>query len=263
MTDLLSSPLTRLTDVENPAGGPQPAAPEKPGAAVLELRDITLDYPDGVDADGQPVILRALDRVNLTLKRGDFYALTGASGSGKSSLLSVAAGLITPTGGQRLIQGADTTGYKDAQLAALRRREIGLIFQQPNLIPSLTAAEQLELVARIGGAKGAGLKEARRRAQNLLELVGLEAAASRKVHQLSGGQRQRVNIARALMGNPSLLLADEPTSALDAERSEAIVNLLGQVTAEFKTATLMITHDQGHSRAVDTVLTMADGRLLG
>ena len=246
MTDLLTRPLAEETL----------AAP-----SVLELRDIVLDYPDGVDEQGNPRTMRALDHVNLTASRGEFIALTGASGSGKSSLLSVAAGLITPTAGARLINGTDTTAYKDADLAALRRTDIGIIFQQPNLIASLTAVEQLELTARISGARGAELKAARATAADLLDMVGLGDAANRRVHQLSGGQRQRVNIARALMGSPSLLLADEPTSALDAERSAAIVELLVKVTAEFNTATLMITHDLEQVQLTDRVEHMVDGRL--
>lgn len=246
MTDLLTRPLAEETL----------AAP-----SVLELRDIVLDYPDGVDADGTPRTMRALDHVNLAASRGEFIALTGASGSGKSSLLSVAAGLITPTSGARIINGTDTTTYKDADLAALRRTDIGIIFQQPNLIASLTAAEQLELTARISGARGAELKAARSTAADLLDMVGLGEAANRRVHQLSGGQRQRVNIARALMGSPSLLLADEPTSALDAERSAAIVELLANITAEFKTATLMITHDLEQIQLTHRVEHMVDGRL--
>lgn len=229
--------------------------------SILELKDISLDYPDGLDDQGQPRTVRALDRVSLTLKAGDFKALTGSSGSGKSSLLSVAAGLIQPSSGQRLIQGQDTSSYSEAQLARLRREKIGLIFQQPNLIPSLTALEQLEVMARISGLGGAQLKEARTRAADLLDLVGLKDQASRRVHQLSGGQRQRVNIARALMGSPLLLLADEPTSALDAERSEAIVQLLAEVTREFGTATLMITHDLDQLALTQGSWRMVDGRL--
>lgn len=231
-------------------------------ATALELRNITLDYPDGVDATGNPVTARALDDISLTVDRGEFLALTGASGSGKSSLLSVAAGLITPTSGTRLINGVDTTGYRDSQLAELRRTTIGIIFQQPNLIASLTAAEQLELVARIGGARGKDLRAAKSRAADLLELVGLSSAAHRRVHQLSGGQRQRVNIARALMGQPAVLLADEPTSALDSERSEEIVRLLARVTDEFNTATLMITHDAEQAKLATGQVHMVDGRLL-
>lgn len=228
---------------------------------VLELRDIVLEYPDGVDADGNPTVMRALDSVSLTAHRGTLTAVTGASGSGKSSLLSVAAGLITPTSGARIIQGNRTENYSDRQLAELRRTTVGFIFQQPNLLASLTAAEQLELVARISGVRGTDLKVARQRATELLDLVGLGAEKGRKMHQLSGGQRQRVNIARALMNTPALLLADEPTSALDAERSASIVELLARITREFNTATLLITHDGDQLAHADRTVHMADGCL--
>lgn len=230
-------------------------------SAALELRNITLDYPDGVDTAGNPLTSRALDNINLTIERGEFIALTGASGSGKSSLLSVAAGLITPTSGTRLIDGTDTTGYRDSQLTELRRTTIGIIFQQPNLIASLTALEQLELVARMGGARGRELRAARSRAADLLDLVGLSAATHRRAHQLSGGQRQRVNIARALMNQPTVLLADEPTSALDSERSQEIVELLVKATSELNTATLMITHDIDQAKLAHRQLQMRDGHL--
>lgn len=229
---------------------------------ALTLTNITLDYPDGLNPDGSPRTVRALDTINLTAHRGQLIALTGSSGSGKSSLLSVAAGLTTPTSGQRIIDGQDTTHYKDHQLTQLRRTSIGIIFQQPNLIPSLTAAEQLELTARISGLKGKELAAARTKARDLLNLVGLDQAATRRPHQLSGGQRQRVNIARALMGSPALLLADEPTSALDTERSQAIMGLLHTITQEFKTATIVITHEPDHTRQAHRTLTMQDGKLL-
>lgn len=228
---------------------------------MLELRDIVLEYPDGVDADGNPTVMRALDSVSLTAHRGTLTAVTGASGSGKSSLLSVAAGLITPTSGARIIQGNRTENYSDRLLAELRRTTVGFIFQQPNLLASLTAAEQLELVARISGVRGTDLKVARQRATELLDLVGLGAEKGRKMHQLSGGQRQRVNIARALMNTPALLLADEPTSALDAERSASIVELLARITREFNTATLLITHDGDQLAHADRTVHMADGCL--
>lgn len=245
MTATLTAPTHTVTPTDN----------------VLELRDIVLEYPDGVDADGNPTVMRALDSVSLTAHRGTLTAVTGASGSGKSSLLSVAAGLITPTSGARIIQGNRTENYSDRQLAELRRTTVGFIFQQPNLLASLTAAEQLELVARISGARGADLKVARQRATELLDLVGLGAEKGRKMHQLSGGQRQRVNIARALMNTPALLLADEPTSALDAERSASIVELLARITREFNTATLLITHDGDQLAHADRTVHMADGCL--
>lgn len=229
--------------------------------SVLELRDVTLEYPDGVDASGNPTTVRALDGVNFTAEQGTLTALIGQSGSGKSSMLSMASALITPTSGQVLVGGRDITGFSNKQLAALRRDEIGIIFQQPNLIASLTAVEQLVLAGHIRGKRGKELKAARVHAKELLELVGLEGAANRRVHQLSGGQRQRVNIARALMGNPRVLLADEPTSALDHDRSVAIVELLQRVTREFNLASIMVTHDVEFADAADRVAVMADGRL--
>lgn len=259
MTTCLTSPaMSQATDTKPAQRRPS----SEPGSApALELRNITLDYPDGVYADGTPRIIRALDDISITARSGDLTALTGSSGSGKSSLLSVAAGLTAPTGGSRFIGGTDTTAYTDTQLAELRRTSIGIIFQQPNLIPSLTAAEQLELAARITGLKGSQLTAARTHANDLLDLVGLKDARNRRPHQLSGGQRQRVNIARALMGSPVLLLADEPTSALDTHRSADIIDLLTTLTTEFNTATLIITHDPDHTRNAHQTLTLSDGKL--
>src|SRR5699024_3292067 len=137
---------------------------------------------------------------------------------GKSSLLAVAAALITPTGGTVRLEGEVVTQMNHKQRAALRRNQVGMVFQQPNLLASLTAVEQLILAEDL---RGASRKEARRRAHDSLELVGLGDAAARRPHQLSGGQRQRVNIARALMGSPAVLLVDEPTAALDHQRSES------------------------------------------
>lgn len=226
---------------------------------VLKLQEITLEYPDGVDSAGNPATLKALDSVNFSASAGEMTAIVGASGSGKSSLLSVAATLVKPTAGTVLLDGASVGSLSDRERAQLRAEKIGIIFQQPNLLPSLTAREQLVLVAHMNGARGKALRAARSRAEDLLDMVGLSAAADRRAHQLSGGQRQRVNIARALMGSPSLLLADEPTSALDAERSASIVSLLAEVTGEFGVATVMVTHDLTMTDSVDHVVQMNDG----
>lgn len=226
---------------------------------VLKLQEITLEYPDGVDSAGNPATLKALDSVNFSASAGEMTAIVGASGSGKSSLLSVAATLVKPTAGTVLLDGASVGSLSDRERAQLRAEKIGIIFQQPNLLPSLTAREQLVLVAHMNGARGKALRAARSRADDLLDMVGLSAAADRRAHQLSGGQRQRVNIARALMGSPSLLLADEPTSALDAERSASIVSLLAEVTGEFGVATVMVTHDLTMTDSVDHVVQMNDG----
>ncbi|MDO4239394.1 ABC transporter ATP-binding protein [Micrococcus sp.] len=238
-----------------------PAAAPGAGAPALSARDLVLEYPDG---EGRT--LRALDGVSLDLTPGTFTALIGPSGSGKSSLLAVAAGLVTPTSGTVTVAGVELTALPRAQRTRLRAERIGVVFQQPNLLPSLTAREQLELTAHLDPrASRADRKAARDRALELLGRVGLADQADRRPHQLSGGQRQRVNIARALMGSggasPALLLVDEPTSALDRERSAAVVELLGELTRQEGAATLMVTHDVGFLDAVDAVLTMVDGRL--
>ncbi|MYR46713.1 ABC transporter ATP-binding protein [Streptomyces sp. SID5910] len=218
----------------------------------LHLTDVTLTYPDG---DGR---LTALDRVTLDVPRGSVTAVVGPSGSGKSSLLAVAATLITPDAGTVTVDGADTTGMSRGELADLRRRRIGIVFQQPNLLPSLTAAEQLQVMAHIDGR---GHRAARDRALELLGAVGLADQAGRRPHQLSGGQRQRVNIARALMNDPGVLLVDEPTSALDHERGAAVIRLITRLTHERGTATVLVTHDHAQLAAADRVTEVRDGRL--
>ncbi|MFF0838278.1 MULTISPECIES: ABC transporter ATP-binding protein [unclassified Streptomyces] len=218
----------------------------------LELTDVTLTYADG------DTRLTALDRVTLHVPKGSLTAVVGPSGSGKSSLLAVAATLITPDAGTVTVDGAATAGLSRGELAELRRHRIGIVFQQPNLLPSLTAAEQLQVMARMGG-RGAG--RSRARALELLDAVGLVDQAHRRPHQLSGGQRQRVNIARALMNDPTVLLVDEPTSALDHERGAAVVELIARLTRERATATVLVTHDRAHLTAADRVAEVHDGRL--
>ncbi len=219
---------------------------------ALNLVNVTLEYPDG---DGT---LKALDGISLKLDPGTFLSLVGPSGSGKSSLLAVAATLIRPTAGLLVIDGRDAGALSDTDRTSLRREKIGVIFQQPNLLPSLTAVEQLVISDHL---RRKPAREAARRATDLLELVGLGPALDKRPHQLSGGQRQRVNIARALMGSPAVLLVDEPMAALDHERSEAVVRLLRQVTDEFQVATVMVTHDTEFVPLTDAVASMRDGRL--
>ncbi|MFK4155796.1 ABC transporter ATP-binding protein [Streptomyces fungicidicus] len=219
----------------------------------LELTDITLTYPDG------DTRLTALDHVSLDVPRGSVTAVVGPSGSGKSSLLAVAATLVTPDSGTVAVDGTPTTGLSRGELAALRRRSIGIVFQQPNLLPSLTAAEQLQVMAGIDGRSPG---RARGRALELLDAVGLAGQAGRRPHQLSGGQRQRVNIARALMNDPTVLLVDEPTSALDQERGAAVMDLLTGLTHRRATATVLVTHDRALLTAVDRVAEVHDGRLV-
>ncbi|WP_331766610.1 ABC transporter ATP-binding protein [Embleya sp. NBC_00896] len=218
----------------------------------LVLSDVTLTYPDG-DAR-----LTALDRVSLTASPGTLSAVVGPSGSGKSSLLAVAATLSTPDRGRVLIAGHDAAALSAAARARLRRTTIGIVFQQPNLLASLTCVEQLQVMAHIDRRSPV---KARARALDLLERVGVADRADRRPHQLSGGQRQRVNIARALMNEPSVLLIDEPTSALDHERGAAIVSLIAELTHASGTATVMVTHDHSHLVHADQALEVVDGRL--
>ncbi|NUO58283.1 MAG: ABC transporter ATP-binding protein [Hamadaea sp.] len=218
----------------------------------LRLTDVTLTYPDG---DGR---LTALDRVSLHVPRGSLTAVVGPSGSGKSSLLAVAATLITPDAGTVVVDGTPATGLSRVQLTELRRHKIGIVFQQPNLLPSLTALEQLQVMAYIDGRSPSAT---RARAAELLDAVGLTAEAGRRPHQLSGGQRQRVNIARALMNDPTVLLVDEPTSALDHERGAAVIDLIGRLTRHRATATVLVTHDDAHRAAADQIAEVRDGRL--
>jgi putative ABC transport system ATP-binding protein len=220
--------------------------------SALNLINVTLQYPDG---EG---IMTALAAVNLTVPAGRFVSLVGPSGSGKSSLLAVAATLIKPTSGVVMIDGVDATALSAKELSTVRRDKVGIIFQQPNLLASLTAAEQLTITDHL---RGKSLRRSAGRAAELLELVGLADSAGKRPHQLSGGQRQRVNIARALMAQPKVLLVDEPTAALDHDRSESIVRLLRQVSDEFHVATIMVTHDTDFVPLTDEVATMRDGVL--
>jgi putative ABC transport system ATP-binding protein len=218
----------------------------------LNLTDITLTYPDGESR------LTALDHVTLDVPKGSLTAVVGPSGSGKSSLLAVAATLITPDAGTVTIDGTPTTGMTRGELTGLRRHTIGIVFQQPNLLPSLTAAEQLQVMARIDGRPP---RTAEGRAMELLDAVGMAGQSGRFPHQLSGGQRQRVNIARALMNDPTILLVDEPTSALDHERGAAVIDLITRLTHQRATATVLVTHDRSHFTAADQIAEVHDGRL--
>ncbi|MGI5165274.1 ABC transporter ATP-binding protein [Spirillospora sp. CA-253888] len=219
---------------------------------TLRLTDITLTYPDGEQT------LTALDRVSLAVDAGAFTAVTGPSGSGKSSLLAVAATLVTPASGTAEIAGHETTRLSPRERARLRRDHIGIVFQQPNLPASLTALDQLLVMPHLAGRSP---RKAEPRARELLDAVDLADQAHKRPHQLSGGQRQRVNIARALMNGPEVLLVDEPTSALDHERGARIVDLLARLTRERGLAAVMVTHDLAQLGSVDRVYTMTDGRL--
>lgn len=200
---------------------------------MLTLIDVTVTRADG------PVQRTILDRAGLQVAASELMALVGASGSGKSTLLAVAAGLVTPDSGTVNVSG-----------------RLGLVFQQANLLAPLTATEQVLLPLHVAGTRGRALRDARPKALELLDRVGLGGLGDRRPHQLSGGQRQRVALARALVVDPEVLLLDEPTSALDAEAGNAVLDLVREVTDERSLATLLVTHDRELARRADRIVQM-------
>lgn len=221
---------------------------------MIELQNIVLEFPDGDST------IRAIDDVSLAVSKGHVAGITGPSGSGKSSLLAVASTLIKPQTGKVLIDGKNIVDLSKKEASRLRSQKLGIVFQQANLIASLTAVEQLIAVPAMEGFFGSKRAVLRSKALELLDLTGLADHAEKRPHQLSGGQRQRVNICRALMNDPKVLLVDEPTSALDQERGHEIIELIMKLTKEKNTATLLVTHDQSHLPLMDSVTTMIDGR---
>ena len=217
---------------------------------MLSLNDVYVIFPDGDHT------LTALDSASLTVNPGQLAAITGESGSGKSTLLNVTAGLIAPTSGSVQVAGHDLAGLDDETRARIRRENIGMVFQQPNLLGSLTAREQLLIVDHLRG-----VRPRKDRADELLSFVGLADLGHRRMERLSGGQRQRVNIARALMADPAVLLCDEPTSALDSQLTSEVVDLLRRATAEWDTATVVVTHDLYVAAAADAHWEVRDGRV--
>ena len=201
----------------------------------------------------------ALDDVSLRVGAGEFVAVMGPSGSGKSTLLHLAGGLGRPTSGRVLLSGRDLAALNEAELAQARRQQVGFVFQEANLLPSLTAAENVAMALELDGVKP---RAAMTGARGLLESLGLGTVGGRFPAQLSGGEQQRVAIARAVAGGRSLLLADEPTGALDALTGETVMDLLRQ-RCETGCAVVVATHNVRHAAWADRVLFLADGRLAG
>jgi putative ABC transport system ATP-binding protein len=222
--------------------------------AALSMTDVRKVYRMG-DTD-----VVALDHATLEVAAGEIVALVGPSGSGKTTLCSIAGGILPATEGTVVVGGQDITGYSPKQLTRFRSQEIGFVFQSVNLVPFLTARENLLVVDEVGRRTGAA---ARQRADQLLEELSLTDRRNNLPSQLSGGQRQRVAIGRALMNNPTLVLFDEPTSALDTRLGEQVMELIRTEMNSRGTAAIVVTHDSRMTHYADRTLGMSDGRIVG
>ena len=225
--------------------------PEIAAAAppVLEVRNLTKVYPMG------EVEVHALRGVSLTIAQGEFVVLLGPSGSGKSTLLNILGGLDVPTSGETLYRGENLSAADERELTTYRRHKVGFVFQFYNLIPSLTARENVELATEIS--------EDPLPAADALALVGLAARIDHFPSQLSGGEQQRVAIARAIAKRPDLLLCDEPTGALDLATGVVVLEAIARVNEDLGTSVAVITHNSGIGAIADRVLSMSDGRIVG
>lgn len=218
---------------------------------LIELKNIEKIYQMGDET------VRASDGINLTIHRGEFVAIVGQSGSGKSTLMNIIGALDVPTSGQYLLGGEDVGNMSDNQLAQIRNKMIGFIFQQYNLLPRLNLLENVELPLLYAGAN---TNERKERAMDSLKRVGLAEKWKNLPNQLSGGQQQRVSIARALAGEPSLILADEPTGALDSKTSQEVLDFLKKINGEGNTI-VMITHDSTIALKARRVVRVHDGKI--
>ncbi|RFS85811.1 ABC transporter ATP-binding protein [Actinomadura spongiicola] len=220
--------------------------------SLLTLRDVSRDHGAG------PGLVHALRGVTLHVAAGEFVAVMGPSGSGKSTMLTLAGGLDTPTSGQVIVAGTDLGALGRAGRSALRRRFVGYLFQDLNLIPSLTATENVMLPRELDGVRA---RRARREARDALAEVGVEDLADRFPDEMSGGQQQRVAIARALVGDRRLVLADEPTGALDSHTGEDVMRVL-RARCDAGASCLMVTHESRHAAWADRVVFLRDGRIV-
>ncbi len=220
--------------------------------AIVEVINLKKTYMLG------KVPVQALNGVNLKVNEGDFLAILGPSGSGKSTLLHLIGALDRPTEGKVLIEGVDISTLDDGQLADLRRK-IGFVFQYFNLIPRLTARENVELPLAINGL---GRSERRKKAEKLLEIVGLKNRMNHKPTELSGGEQQRVAIARALANDPKLLLMDEPTGNLDSKTGEEIARLVKRLNEEENITIILVTHDESMTRVANRIAYIRDGLII-
>lgn len=219
--------------------------------AVLEVKDLCKVYGEGDTA------VHAVDHVSFEVEKGEFVAIVGASGSGKSTLMNLIGGIDHPTAGKVMIDGEDLYALSENERAIFRRRNIGMIFQFYNLIPTLTAEENIMLPFLLDKRRPEKAK-----VKDLLALLGLEARATHLPSALSGGQQQRVSIGRALINDPAFILADEPTGNLDSQSGREVMALLQMANRKYHQTVLLITHDERIALSADRILTIGDGKLL-
>jgi putative ABC transport system ATP-binding protein len=219
------------------------------GVAALEARDVHKSLPLGRER------IDILNGVSLRINHGEFVAIVGPSGSGKSTLLGIIAGLDSPTSGQVLVDGVDITRMSEARLATVRNQKIGMVYQAFNLIPTLTAQENVEIPLYVGKHPGKPAE----RAQELLRLVGLGHRLRNRPTQLSGGEQQRVAVARALATNPAIVIMDEPTGNLDQKNSENVLQMIRDLRQATGTTFIIATHDPNVAAAADRSIRIVDG----
>ena len=219
--------------------------------AVLEVKELTKKY-----GQGESEVI-ALDHVSFSVERGEFVAIVGASGSGKSTLMNMIGGLDHPTGGSVIIEENDISSMSEDELAIFRRRNLGIIYQFYNLIPTLSAEENIALPWKLDGRK-----ENKKRLAEILQLLGLEKRAKHLPGQMSGGQQQRVPIGRALINEPAFILADEPTGNLDSQTGMEIMDILKHANQKYKQTILLVTHDEKIALQAGRIITIGDGKIV-
>ena len=219
--------------------------------AVLEVRELTKKY-----GQGESEVI-ALDHVSFSVERGEFVAIIGASGSGKSTLMNMIGGIDHPTSGSVVIEGNDISSMNEDELAIFRRRNLGIIYQFYNLIPTLTAEENIALPWKLDGRK-----ENKERLAEMVHMLGLEKREKHLPGQMSGGQQQRVSIGRALINDPAFILADEPTGNLDSKTSKEILDILKYANRKYNQTILLVTHDEKIALQAGRIITIGDGKIV-
>ena len=218
---------------------------------ILKVENLTKTYGSGEN------LVHAVDDVSFSVEKGEFVAIVGASGSGKSTLLHLIGGVDRPTSGKIFVDGNDISKMNDDKLAVFRRRQVGIVYQFYNLIPILTVEENITLPCDLDG-RGVD----RERLEMILDSFGLRARRTHLPNQLSGGQQQRTSIARALINNPSLVLADEPTGNLDSKSSEEVMSMLKMCNQSYGQTVIMITHNLDIAKQADRIITISDGKIV-